>query len=644
MKKLLNSIFAFLILLVACSKEEQAPAPPPTPTFTLNFSADTGGTVSTEGGTYNQGSKITVTATPDGQFLFKEWSDGSTQNPREITVTSNLTLKASFIKKTFPLSVTIDGEGTVQEQVIIQGSTTETEYNAGTTVRLTATPNEGWEFSLWVVDGVVITENPIEVSIEKGREATVFFKRTQFELNITIEGEGTVKEEVIVQPGQYDYETVVRLTAVPAEGYVFSGWSGDVTSEENPIEVEIKSEINITVTFSEEETYTIKYPTSDLENYSKTNQNTSWYRTNKSFDRLYDTHNSKFFGFEVIGDSLTPFVRGTWSSDKNYYWAALGVYLFTDLNGDGYRDLWLYYFKDTWPTNGNGLHLFNEIEKNKPNSDIQSGLTHVRKQVLSDFNNDGISEVMLFSHGYDRNPFPGDSIAYFNGLTKKYTYLSDDIGYFHGGATGDVNNDGYEDIVAYSGGSGAHPVCYLNNAYQDFNISNHIFKNFSSSDKYDTVELFDINQDGWLDLFLGGRTGLIYIKNINGTFDINDGQYIYQTNYSDETIPVDISFFDFNGDGLEEILVMKQINSYDGFELKLFDIKNDLSEDITTEYFEDTTRTGNNAWIKWIRIFDFDYDGDLDVVADGLFGTLNGPQGRVMYWNNENGKFGLVIK
>jgi hypothetical protein len=183
MKKLLNSIFAFLILLVACSKEEQAPAPPPTPTFTLNFSADTGGTVSTEGGTYNQGSKITVTATPDGQFLFKEWSDGSTQNPREITVTSNLTLKASFIKKTYPLSVTIDGEGTVQEQVIIQGSTTETEYNAGTTVRLTATPNEGWEFSMWVVDGAVITENPIEVAIEKGREATVFFKRSQYPLN-----------------------------------------------------------------------------------------------------------------------------------------------------------------------------------------------------------------------------------------------------------------------------------------------------------------------------------------------------------------------------------------------------------------------------------------------------------------------------
>lgn len=196
MKRLLFLLTLSFFALVSCSKEEETPAPPPTPTYTLSFSAEEGGTVSTEGGTYNQGSKITVTATPDGQYLFKEWSDGSTVNPREITVNSDLTLKATFVKKTYPLSVTIDGEGTVQEQVIIQGSTTETEYNAGTTVRLTATANEGWEFSLWVVDGEVIAENPIEVAIEKGREATVFFKRSAYPLS-------EAPSEFSVNPGVY---------------------------------------------------------------------------------------------------------------------------------------------------------------------------------------------------------------------------------------------------------------------------------------------------------------------------------------------------------------------------------------------------------------------------------------------------------
>ena len=253
MKKLLFSTLSVFLLFVACSKEEQAPPPPPTPTYTLSFSAEAGGSVSSEGGTYTQGSKITVTATPDAQYLFKEWSDGSTTNPRDITVTSNLTLSATFVKKTYPLAVTIEGEGTVQEEVIIQGSTSETEYNAGTTVRLTATPNEGWVFAGWSGD-VESEELEIEVPIEKGIAVSALFKRDSFELNITIEGEGTVKEEVIVQPAQYDYETVVRLTAIPAEGYVFSGWADGLDSSENPIEVEVGSDQLIKAVFVESST------------------------------------------------------------------------------------------------------------------------------------------------------------------------------------------------------------------------------------------------------------------------------------------------------------------------------------------------------------------------------------------------------
>ena len=250
MKRFLYLLPLVSFALASCSKEVETPAPPPTPTYKLSFSAEEGGTVSTEGGTYNQGSKITVTATPDGQYLFKEWSDGSTVNPREITVNSDLTLKATFVKKTYPLSVTIDGEGTVQEQVIIQGSTAETQYNAGTTVRLTATPNEGWVFSGWTGD-IESADLVVEVPIEKGTSVSALFKRDSFELNITIEGEGTVKEEVIVQPSKYDFETVVRLTAVPADWWEFSGWSNGST--ENPLELTVVSVLNIQAIFTKKQ-------------------------------------------------------------------------------------------------------------------------------------------------------------------------------------------------------------------------------------------------------------------------------------------------------------------------------------------------------------------------------------------------------
>ena len=173
MKNLLYSLLAVLAL-VSCSKEDEVVTPPAPNKYTLTITADTGGAVSSPGGTYNEGSKITITATPDGMYLFKEWSDGSTQNPREITITSNLTLKASFIKKTYLLAVTVEGEGTVQEEVIIQGSTSKTTYNAGTTVRLTATPNEGWVFAGWSGD-VESEENPIELEIKEGINLTALF-------------------------------------------------------------------------------------------------------------------------------------------------------------------------------------------------------------------------------------------------------------------------------------------------------------------------------------------------------------------------------------------------------------------------------------------------------------------------------------
>jgi len=70
MKNLLYTLLAMLAL-TSCSKEEEVITPPAPKQYTLVISAETGGTVSTEGGLYNEGSKITFTATPDGMYLFK---------------------------------------------------------------------------------------------------------------------------------------------------------------------------------------------------------------------------------------------------------------------------------------------------------------------------------------------------------------------------------------------------------------------------------------------------------------------------------------------------------------------------------------------------------------------------------------------
>lgn len=389
------------------------------------------------------------------------------------------------------------------------------------------------------------------------------------------------------------------------------------------------------------------YPMSVLETISSINKTTSWYTTNKSIDELFDVFGSYYWGFELINNTLVPYNTSTtssWSSSKSYYWNDLGTYLYTDLTGDGKKDLWAYYWKNPWPTNEIGLHLFSEYDKDKYTADIQYGLTQVRKCVLTDFNNDNQKEVMLFSSGYDGNPFPGDSLGIFWVKEKRYQYLNKDIGYYHGGATGDINNDGLVDIVAYSGGSAVipiHPTCFINKGNGNFILSKDIFKNFNKdgTDNYYTVELFDIDGDGWLDLFLGGQEKLRIIPNVNGTFDRANAKLV-QSEKSLELM--DIAFMDFDLDGKLDILTMSNKGGYNGYGLRLFLNKGNEFIDATNNYFDVTSEDGQGGWIKWIHLFDYDYDGDVDVVADGLFGVLNGNKGRKIYWKNNNGKFNQV--
>jgi len=70
-----------------------------------------------------------------------------------------------------------------------------------------------------------------------------------YTLTITTVGNGSVTKN----PDQASYEagTVVELTAVPASGWVFSNWSGDLSGSDNPVSVTVNADMNITATFVE---------------------------------------------------------------------------------------------------------------------------------------------------------------------------------------------------------------------------------------------------------------------------------------------------------------------------------------------------------------------------------------------------------
>ena len=65
--------------------------------YTLTVSSQNSemGTV-TGGGKYLEGTEVTITAVPNSGYVFDHWNDNNTDNPRELVMNSDMTLKAFF--------------------------------------------------------------------------------------------------------------------------------------------------------------------------------------------------------------------------------------------------------------------------------------------------------------------------------------------------------------------------------------------------------------------------------------------------------------------------------------------------------------------------------------------------------------------
>ena len=89
-----KAILLLGLILISCSKNEGQDEQ----TFTLTVSANEGGIVDTAGGTYPEGTSVTITATPNSEFIFSNWSgtENSTSNPLELTLLNNEVITANF--------------------------------------------------------------------------------------------------------------------------------------------------------------------------------------------------------------------------------------------------------------------------------------------------------------------------------------------------------------------------------------------------------------------------------------------------------------------------------------------------------------------------------------------------------------------
>ena len=178
-------------------------------------------------------------------WVFNGWQGdhSGSENPVTLTMNSDKSITAFFIERDYPLSIEIVGEGTVAEE-IIQAKTTDYPY--GTIVQLTSKPAEGWGFVGWEGD-LEGNENSETITIDGEKTVTAIFEIQSFSITVQVEGEGSVT----LNPDKDEYEPgeEIEVTAEAEEGWIFSHWGGDLTGNENPVNITADDNKNITAIF-----------------------------------------------------------------------------------------------------------------------------------------------------------------------------------------------------------------------------------------------------------------------------------------------------------------------------------------------------------------------------------------------------------
>ena len=227
-------------------------------TYTLTYTAGTGGSITgISPQTVAHGSSGTpVTAVPDTGYHFVDWSDGVlTPARQDLNVTASLSVTANFAIDTFTLTYTA-GNGARSP-----GPRQTVNYGAdGTTV--TAVPATGYHFVSWS-DGIQ-TATRTDTGITSNIAVTANFAIDMFTLTITRAGSGTgtITSDVggincgSTCIGSFGYGSVVFLTATPSSTSSFTGWTGDYTGTDNPLQITMDGNKTVQATFTTL-TYTI---------------------------------------------------------------------------------------------------------------------------------------------------------------------------------------------------------------------------------------------------------------------------------------------------------------------------------------------------------------------------------------------------
>jgi len=140
---------------------------------------------------------------------------------------------------------------------------------------------------------------------------------------------------------------------------------------------------------------------------------------------------------------------------------------------------------------------------------VATGCVQPGKAIVGDFNGDGRPDVFVACYGYDAPPYPGERNKVVLSQPDGTYVISDastDSGFNHAASAADLNGDGKLDVVVVNNFDADRAYTLINDG------SGHFTREASSrlpsaikAGNYFSVELVDVNEDGWLDLVVGGH-------------------------------------------------------------------------------------------------------------------------------------------
>jgi hypothetical protein len=263
---------------------------------------------------------------------------------------------------------------------------------------------------------------------------------------------------------------------------------------------------------------------------------------------------------------------------------------------------------------------------------------------VADINHDGLEDVFIGSSKWKKPVVflqqPSGTFFRMNqpDLDKDSTY--EDVG----ACFTDVNNDGFPDLVVASGGNEYYgkdnylsPRIYLNDGKGNFNKKNDAFDTLFVNAS--CVVPYDFNGDGYMDLFIGGRSvplsyGEIphsYLLENDGTGKFKDVTNRVAHGLSDAGFVTSALWFDIDKDGVKDLLITLEWGGIVAF-------INDKG------IFTKKLLTDKKGWWNFILPVDLNNDGNIDLIAGnlGLNSRLKASETEPvrMYYNDfdDNGK------